>query len=653
MVSLRYRFYRYYQKHKQPIISILGMLLIIFNALIITRRAWMSDDAYITFRVVENWHNGFGLVWNVGERVQVYTHPLWLFLNSLFYLFTKEIYLTNLFLSLSISIIVTILFFFQFRKKNLACLVGLIILSFSSAYVDYSTSGLENPLSHFIMALFLTIFFREKPARYQFLWLSLLAALAGLNRLNQLLIYLPMLLYVFFQLPDRKRSFWQAAAGFLPLLGWEIFSIIYYGFPFPNTYYAKLHHYLTMCEVIHQGWLYIRHTLLNDPVTGLVLISGIGTSLWHRNWKRCMVVCGCVFYLLYVVSIGGDFMEGRFFTTIFLCLVWVITAFELPSIKALHWLWIVPALFFLNLSASIPTIMIDAWNYLEPWRDGIVNERYVYFPDTGLFRDHEFNAVPSHPWVTEGRRLRDEAGVDLLVVDQFSVGFSGYYAGPKVFIIDTLGLGDALMARIPPGYSLNWRVGHFERVIPSGYAHAIYDGNPYRINDGETAIFTEKLWLITRGKLFTPERWQAIWMLNTRQYRRLLDKEKYHYPILVKVTAEDVSIPLVDAAWNTPGVVQGFSSGIEIQFDSEQFASKIHLSLAQLENFRILYYDTHHQLVGSENYRIASTSQLREIIIDVPEDVQEQGYQFVHILPIKSDRFREARFSLGHLIIYE
>jgi len=28
--------------------------------------------------------------------------------------------------------------------------------------------------------------------------------------------------------------------GFLPLIAWEIFALTYYGFPFPNTYYAKV-----------------------------------------------------------------------------------------------------------------------------------------------------------------------------------------------------------------------------------------------------------------------------------------------------------------------------------------------------------------------------------------------------------------------------
>uniref|UniRef100_UPI0039B7927C hypothetical protein n=1 Tax=Psychrobacter maritimus TaxID=256325 RepID=UPI0039B7927C len=40
--------------------------------------AWVADDAYITFRTVENLHSGYGLRWNIIERVQSYTHPLWM-----------------------------------------------------------------------------------------------------------------------------------------------------------------------------------------------------------------------------------------------------------------------------------------------------------------------------------------------------------------------------------------------------------------------------------------------------------------------------------------------------------------------------------------------------------------------------------------------
>src|SRR5262245_21524173 len=43
-------------------------------------KAWVSEDAFITFRYVANVLAGHGPVFNVGERVQGYTHPLWFIL---------------------------------------------------------------------------------------------------------------------------------------------------------------------------------------------------------------------------------------------------------------------------------------------------------------------------------------------------------------------------------------------------------------------------------------------------------------------------------------------------------------------------------------------------------------------------------------------
>jgi hypothetical protein len=45
-------------------------------AVILFRTAWISDDAAITLRTVLNVTHGFGLTFNIAERVQTYTHPL-------------------------------------------------------------------------------------------------------------------------------------------------------------------------------------------------------------------------------------------------------------------------------------------------------------------------------------------------------------------------------------------------------------------------------------------------------------------------------------------------------------------------------------------------------------------------------------------------
>src|SRR4051812_34401047 len=41
------------------------------------RKAWLADDAFISFRYAQNFASGLGLVFNPGEWVEGYTNFLW------------------------------------------------------------------------------------------------------------------------------------------------------------------------------------------------------------------------------------------------------------------------------------------------------------------------------------------------------------------------------------------------------------------------------------------------------------------------------------------------------------------------------------------------------------------------------------------------
>ena len=71
------------------------MLLVLFSVAFVLN-AWVADDAYITFRTVDNFVHGYGLTWTVGERVQAYSHPFWMFLLSACYAVTRDIFYTSL-----------------------------------------------------------------------------------------------------------------------------------------------------------------------------------------------------------------------------------------------------------------------------------------------------------------------------------------------------------------------------------------------------------------------------------------------------------------------------------------------------------------------------------------------------------------------------
>jgi len=108
-------------------------LCMFFTILIILRRAWISDDAYITLRTVDNFVNGYGLTWNVAERVQTYTHPLWMFLLSIFYFITREPFYTTILISLLTTGIAIYLLLKKIAVKQLVVILASLILGLSRA----------------------------------------------------------------------------------------------------------------------------------------------------------------------------------------------------------------------------------------------------------------------------------------------------------------------------------------------------------------------------------------------------------------------------------------------------------------------------------------------------------------------------------------
>src|SRR5262249_28217548 len=123
--------------------------------------------------------------------------------------------------------------------------------------------------------------------------------------------------------PSLVWEAWQArslkvlrsmALGQLPFLTWEMFSIIYYGFPFPNTAYAKLNLGIAKIELAKQGGRYLLHSLIFDPVTLVGMLLATYLLIRSKRPRAWMLAGGIVAYLLYVVRIGGDFMAGRHLT---------------------------------------------------------------------------------------------------------------------------------------------------------------------------------------------------------------------------------------------------------------------------------------------------------------------------------------------------
>lgn len=653
--------------------------------------AWLCDDAYITYRVADNFLNGHGLRWNVAERVQAYTHPLWLFLVTIAYGVTREDFITFIVLSMAVSILAVLVLSLGVARRWGGAIAALSVLLFSRGFIDYSTSGLENPLTYLLLALFLAVYFRTQWGTRSILALSVIAGLATLNRMDTILLFLPAVVYAW----SSKRCLGATLAvmlGFLPFVLWELFSIVYYGFPIPNTAYAKLGTGIPADELFQQGLWYFAHSWERDPSTLIFMFLGIGLGFWMRSWKMAMLSIGAALYLCYIVKIGGDFMGGRFFGAPLFVAVALLSRLDLPVAGARTWVLVAAsALISLSRPFSPPlagpdeTVRTYAFkdaegNEVFGFKDahGIGDERRFWYKNSGLLAaaqpapawvqslptfigravENKVRAVatlvkgpvkpmPSHEYVEDGKSYRASGEKGPKV--HGSVGFRGFYGGPDVYIIDYYALADPLLARLPARFDPNWRIGHFARFRPEGYAEAA-KGDPMQLKDAGLQEYYAHLLTITRGPLFSAERWKEILAMNFGRYEHLLPKDAVRFPGIRKLDISAVNkAKAAGTKWNAQGNIILNPTGVQIGIGHEVHNSGIECSFDNKDSYVVLFYRGA-ELMGKTSFTAPPQPKggLAIVTVNAPLNAVRNGYDTIRIFPVQDRARRDDKFSMGH-----
>ena len=473
--------------------------------------AWLCDDAYITFRTVENFYEGYGLRWNTHERVQTYTHPLWMLL-LLLARGVSSLYFASYALSLACSLLALWLIFrlMRFSPTAVLCAMGLALSS--RAFLDYSSSGLENPLSHALTA-WLALSVAERSLTRT----GLATGLLGLTRPDLIVLGLPAALHLLWG-DSRPRA--TRLKALLPgaslLAAWSFFALLYYGFLLPNTAYAKqFGPGLPRTFFVQQGGQYLIQSVETDPAPLFVIVSGIAAGLLRPEGRG--LATGLLAYLAYVVWIGGDFMSGRFLSTPFLLgIALLVTAAS--RARALMAGTVLAVVVLNTLPHSPLRTPKDFGAEAPPWIRGVHDERATYFQQTAL-RIHWGEAqIREHEWWQWGAALRTG---DKRSGAMFAVGFFGLAAGPERIVIDRLGLGDPLLARLPVDPERRWTVGHLERALPEGYEKSLDTGKNV-ISDPALRDYYARLSFVTQGPVFSIRRLEEALRMNLGAGQKLL-----------------------------------------------------------------------------------------------------------------------------------
>ena len=290
---------------------------------------WQLDDAYISYRYAWNFVHGSGLVYTPGEVVEGYTNFLWTMLAAA----SIEVGLppatvalaATVALSIALLSLVWIACTRLSGKQYVWPAVVCLLLAGNSAFVTYGArgSGMEAILFAVLVMLTAVLLYHGLAnTRWHWLAAGVALGLATLTRPEGALLAGVFVGVRCAQLVAAKK------AWFVPLLysvgayaaivvPHEVWRVLYYGYPLPNTFYAKMGE--ATPEVLARGWVYLRFFLAENWLpAGLGLL---GLLVFVVGWRRSGVLAAFALYAAlqagYVLWIGGDHFPGwRFFVPV-------------------------------------------------------------------------------------------------------------------------------------------------------------------------------------------------------------------------------------------------------------------------------------------------------------------------------------------------
>ncbi len=609
-------------------ITYLGLLLF---AVILLAEAWLHEDAFITLRTVDNFISGYGLRYNIIERVQTFTHPLWMFALVIPYAITKDPLISATFLSVVTSILALYLLLHYLTDTLTAKIAALLILISSRPYIDYGTAGLENPMSHLLLVAFYAIYFTRSVSIRSLFYLALLASLAGVNRLDTLLLYIPPLIIYTLRVRDRK-AIKALFLGAMPLLAWTLFSLVYYGFPVPNSAYAKLNTHIAPVDLFIQGGYYYKDLLLRDPMSLLTIAASLLVTFYERNRFRLAIAAGLILYLLYILRIGGDYMSGRFFTVPLLAATVLLVRTEwlntLSRRSSLVLLGMILAAGFLSANPVLLPIENDRRTREER---GITDERLYYDSHTGLLANLFGKASLEEQWMARSGIDARETGESIMF--RGGIGLAGYFAGHQVQVVDSLALSDVLLARLPVGNPKYWRIGHFKRVNPAGFKDSKRSG-ANELTDPQLAMFYDILQGITQDPILDWQRLASIWKINMGQYDNLLDADQYILQQLRPLDPKSLCREDVDRPAITDQCVRDIPhQGFRIDFHELQRAAAIEFALDANYDYEFVFLHEDIEIGRLNDSTPGASDELVIRRIEVPEAVSLTGFDALYFRP--------------------
>jgi arabinofuranosyltransferase len=463
---------------------------------------WTFDDGFIYLRVVRQIRVGHGPVFNTGQRVEVFTSPLWVAVLAVADLLTPlRLEWLAVFLGILGSLLGGALAIggaFRLMRldapREFCVPVGIVVFAAVTPVWYFETSGLETGLVFAWLGactLILASWARtekQRMPRFGFVLIGL-GWLVRPELLLDSLVFVALVLILTWReatWPERLAALaWTAGVP----LAYQVFRMGYYGSAVANTAIAKEGSRLR----VDTGWSYfqdfVRPYWLWVPI--VLLVAGVYVPLAIRlararhtraAWVLAAFVLAAVANAGAVVGYGGDYLHGRLLLPVLFALcapvaVVPVTARYVASLGALAWaLLCLIALrppetrspngitfhhgigYTLSPRETGRVTLADAGWGRDAKARKLFAGRAVFINKTGFGKPNAERIDPPYA-----------AGLRLPTVVSGGIGALGYALGPDVSILDLNGLADPLTAHLQ--LVRRGQTGH-EKLLPPAWIAA-------------------------------------------------------------------------------------------------------------------------------------------------------------------------------------
>lgn len=381
-----------------------SMLLLLLPLLFIyVRHVYATcDDTYIFLVYAKNFLEGHGLTYN-GARVEGYTSGLWLALIILGGLTGAALPAVAEYLSMASAILLLCAVIYLGRVVSLSptrAMLPAVLIAATGDIAFYAGSGMETLLFTALL-VFATAFASSKPpeATLKSLYFPAFLVLATLARPEGALVSAVLISSLAIRAGSWKgfiRCALTCVVMYMPIL---LARYAYYGYLFPNTYYAKgssgfgnVHHGVEYMAVVLPRFAFV--------IAPCALLLAYAAIRRDRDTLRdiALPVALALVLSLYVVIIGGDFLVGARFLIPMLPLLYVVLirlAHFLPTPSVTVATLIIASTLVIGfLRDETISRDIELWRYNTTERRAIAEHLLDEFPPNALVALNPAGIIP-------------------------------------------------------------------------------------------------------------------------------------------------------------------------------------------------------------------------------------------------------------------